>query len=107
MDSTMSIASQYIDELFALQDNKRKIPARLLRLRPSPSHLIKLRTEALKKQHGRCFYCGDPLSKKDATADHIIPQSKGGKTSKKNIVAACSECNSDKGSRDIEEFMAE
>jgi 5-methylcytosine-specific restriction endonuclease McrA len=44
-----------------------------------------------------CQYCATPLSEKTATMDHVLPISKGGKTSFLNIVAACPTCNSLKG----------
>lgn len=37
-----------------------------------------------------CQYCG---SKGDLTFDHVVPRSRGGKTSWDNVVAACSPCN--------------
>jgi 5-methylcytosine-specific restriction endonuclease McrA len=43
-----------------------------------------------------CAYCG---SMEDLTFDHVIPRSKGGRTSWDNIVAACSPCNLRKGGR--------
>lgn len=43
-----------------------------------------------------CAYCG---SEEDLTFDHVIPRSKGGRTSWLNIVAACSPCNLRKGGR--------
>lgn len=47
-----------------------------------------------------CQYCG---SKKDLTTDHIVPRSKGGKTTWDNVVLACSSCNSKKGSKDLKD----
>ena len=44
----------------------------------------------------KCVYCGSP---DDLTFDHVIPRSKGGRTSWDNIVAACSPCNLRKGGR--------
>ena len=44
-----------------------------------------------------CQYCGDELTTKTATMDHVLPISKGGKTNFENIVAACPKCNAGKG----------
>lgn len=43
-----------------------------------------------------CVYCG---ATEDLTFDHVIPRSRGGRTSWSNIVAACSPCNLRKGGR--------
>ena len=45
-----------------------------------------------------CQYCGD-TQRDILTFDHVIPRSKGGRTSWTNIVAACSPCNLKKGGR--------
>ena len=44
-----------------------------------------------------CQYCGDHFKTHELTFDHVIPRSRGGKTSWENIVAACRDCNSLKG----------
>lgn len=41
----------------------------------------------------KCAYCG---SKDNLTIDHIIPKSRGGKSTFENCVAACKACNNDK-----------
>lgn len=41
-----------------------------------------------------CAYCG---SKENLTIDHIIPRSKGGLDTTKNIVCSCDSCNHNKG----------
>ena len=43
-----------------------------------------------------CQYCGYD---EDLTFDHVIPRSKGGRTTWENIVAACARCNLTKGGR--------
>jgi 5-methylcytosine-specific restriction endonuclease McrA len=43
-----------------------------------------------------CQYCG---STDDLTFDHVIPRSRGGRTTWENIVTACAPCNLTKGGR--------
>jgi len=45
-----------------------------------------------------CQYCEEVVGKKDLTLDHVIPISRGGKTTWENSVTACGSCNSRKGS---------
>ncbi len=52
--------------------------------------------EILRRDLHQCQYCG---SRKHLTIDHIIPRSKGGKHTWKNVVIACASCNSRKGDR--------
>jgi 5-methylcytosine-specific restriction endonuclease McrA len=44
-----------------------------------------------------CQYCGDDVSKRTATLDHVLPISHGGKTTYENCTTACGKCNSSKG----------
>ena len=44
-----------------------------------------------------CQYCGDRLPAEDLTFDHVVPRSRGGRTTWENVVAACSPCNLSKG----------
>ena len=43
-----------------------------------------------------CQYCGD---RAELTFDHVIPRSRGGRTTWENIVTACAPCNLAKGGR--------
>lgn len=52
-----------------------------------------------------CVYCGVKIKIKQLTADHVVPRSKGGITEKKNIKAACYECNVVKSSMSVADFM--
>src|ERR1700712_2244689 len=44
----------------------------------------------------QCQYC---TSKEDLTFDHVIPRSRGGRTTWDNVVAACATCNLRKANR--------
>ncbi len=46
-----------------------------------------------------CQYCGGRLPTPDLTFDHVIPRSRGGRTSWENVVTACGDCNLRKGNR--------
>jgi 5-methylcytosine-specific restriction endonuclease McrA len=46
-----------------------------------------------------CQYCGIRCTVASVTIDHILPVSRGGKTTWDNVVACCSNCNRRKGSR--------
>ena len=45
---------------------------------------------------GVCHYCGKQMPPKNLTMDHIVPISRGGKSTKGNVVTACKECNAKK-----------
>ncbi|WP_092500233.1 HNH endonuclease [Meinhardsimonia xiamenensis] len=47
-----------------------------------------------------CQYCG---ARGDLTFDHVVPRSRGGRTSWENVVAACGRCNLRKGARSLRE----
>lgn len=46
-----------------------------------------------------CQYCGQHFSSQDLTFDHVIPRSRGGRTTWENVVAACAPCNLRKANR--------
>jgi 5-methylcytosine-specific restriction endonuclease McrA len=48
-----------------------------------------------------CAYCGVKTNK--LTIDHVIPRSKGGKSTFENCVAACRDCNNKKGNKSCRE----
>lgn len=59
------------------------------------------------QQNGECFYCKrrmliDPIDKANlglmCTIDHVVPRSKGGSNCRDNLVAACHQCNTARGS---------
>jgi 5-methylcytosine-specific restriction endonuclease McrA len=51
------------------------------------------------RDHFSCQYCLENFQAQDLTFDHVIPRSRGGRTSWANIVTACNRCNLLKGNR--------
>ncbi len=47
----------------------------------------------------KCQYCLEIHSASLLTIDHVLPQSRGGKTSWENVVSACAPCNTKKGNK--------
>lgn len=58
------------------------------------------------KQEGRCAGCETVFPFRNFTIDHIVPQSKGGHDHIDNLQLLCNACNSQKGSRTQEAFLA-
>ena len=54
------------------------------------------------RDHFRCQYCNLKLPAHNLTFDHVLPKSKGGRTSWENVVTACQQCNLRKGSKVLE-----
>lgn len=50
-----------------------------------------------------CMYCGKQFPEHLLTRDHLLPLSRGGTNSWKNVVTACRSCNHAKGARTPEE----
>ena len=51
------------------------------------------------RDNGECQYCGISVDRKVATLDHVMPVSKGGKTTWENCVTACAPCNAAKADK--------
>lgn len=51
----------------------------------------------LRRDGGRCFFCGRALLPGAATLDHYLPQSAGGPSEIFNLVLCCKSCNTAKG----------
>jgi len=55
------------------------------------------RSNILARDNFHCQYCRKDLTSREATLDHVIPRSQGGKTTWENIVCCCTHCNRRKG----------
>ena len=45
---------------------------------------------------GICHFCGKKFKPDQLTMDHLVPLSRGGKSTKGNIVPCCKQCNNKK-----------
>lgn len=52
-----------------------------------------------------CRYCNRILNTIDATIDHKIPRSRGGTNQIENLCLCCKQCNKEKGSMLVTEFL--
>ncbi len=50
-----------------------------------------------------CQYCGKRASKSELSIDHVVPRSRGGRSTWANCVVACLRCNKRKGHRTLEQ----
>ena len=51
------------------------------------------RSALYRREAGRCFYCLCRLRREHRVIDHVVPQTRGGANSYRNLVAACLQCN--------------
>lgn len=58
-----------------------------------------------KLAEGRCHYCEKAFAPEELTMDHIVPLSRGGKSSRGNVIPACKECNTAKNSQTPVELL--
>lgn len=63
-----------------------------------------VRKKIFQKYHGRCYYCGQPLTIGESTIDHFVALAKGGSNSINNFVLSCGDCNILKKDRSLEDF---
>lgn len=55
------------------------------------------RLNILIRDNFTCQYCGHRLKRNQLNLDHVIPRSRGGKTTWENVVSSCHDCNRRKG----------
>ncbi len=98
----VTVYEEFEDEVRS-QHRSFRIPAVIGLLRMVPfkhSGKVSLSKQNLLIRDGHeCQYCGRALSVHNATVDHIVPVSRGGRRVWENVVAACKPCNTGKGNR--------
>ena len=74
----------------------------------SPKSARKKFRESIFESWGwKCMYCDEELTVHTATIDHIKPKVKGGHSTRSNMGACCSKCNSGKGSQLVFDYFNE
>lgn len=77
---------------------------RLLAYRHIPQQSRALsRKNILLRDRNTCQFCGAVFPSSELTLDHVVPRSRGGRSSWENLVACCYRCNNSKGDRTPEE----
>jgi len=69
-----------------------------------PRHEVKFsRKNIYLRDKSRCQYCGLKFRTEELNLDHVVPVSRGGKSTWDNVVCSCIRCNVAKGNRLPEE----
>lgn len=83
-----------------------KMPAvvRLLKFMRGGYKKIKFSRENVYcRDNGKCQYCSKDVTRAEATYDHVVPKSHGGKSDWTNILISCFNCNQKKANRTPEQ----
>lgn len=77
---------------------------RVLTFAKQPKQDVKFnRRNLFARDHNLCQYCGKRFPTSELSLDHVVPRSRGGKSTWENIVCACTRCNVRKGGRTPDE----
>lgn len=91
---------KYSDKVVRTVDKVIKVPAvmKLIKLIRTiyRTKVVFSKKNVISRDRHTCQYCG---SHDKLTIDHVVPVSRGGKSTFENCVAACQECNAKKGNK--------
>ena len=99
----VNVVSEYDQEVRS-PSTKFKLPS-VVSLKdyiPLPEKVAFTRFNVFLRDKFICQYCKRNFKVENLTFDHVIPRSKGGKTSWDNVVTSCRSCNTVKGNRLIQ-----
>ncbi len=94
------------DEYISTPAYRIRVPrvVQLLHFDSLPRHEVRFtRKNIYFRDRSRCQYCGARFPAKDLNLDHVVPLSRGGRSTWDNVVCCCIECNTRKGNRLPEE----
>ena len=83
-------------------------PAQIAKERAKARELRRTNWWQAQIQKGICHYCGGKFPPSELTMDHVVPLSRGGRSTKGNIVPCCKNCNNGKKyTMPVDEILAE
>ena len=88
------------DDIFG----EEEAPPKNRRVKLNPTLREAYISELIKKQKGRCMYCGRKVSRDLFDLDHKNPVDRGGTNRKNNFQLLCRTCNTRKGAMTDREF---
>lgn len=96
----VNIVSEY-DRLVRSPSREVRLPSviSLKRYIPMARRPAFTRFNVFLRDRFSCQYCGFGAPTEELTFDHVVPRSRGGRTTWENVVAACMTCNRAKGDR--------
>jgi 5-methylcytosine-specific restriction endonuclease McrA len=101
-EGKVEVVEEYQDRVIRSMTIEIKIPSviRFLRAIRGRKRALKFSRENVYVRDRRsCQYCGRIVPRHEATYDHVLPRSQGGKTLWENVVICCVPCNQKKGGR--------
>lgn len=88
------------DDVIGLVNGVIRVPRVILLVaydRIPKRHVRFSRLNIFLRDRNTCQYCGHAFHRKELNIDHVIPRSRGGKSTWENVVCSCLECNRLKG----------
>lgn len=105
-DSWAELSASVHDERIGLVNRAIRVPRVILLLAYDrvPKRRVRFsRFNIYSRDRNTCQYCGKKFPRSELNLDHVIPRSRGGKSTWENVVCSCHECNRRKGGRTPEE----
>ena len=101
-DSWRDLAIRAGDDSIGVVGGLIRVPRVILLIafdRIPKRHVRFSRINVYGRDRSTCQYCGRRFPRTDLNLDHVVPRSKGGRTTWQNVVCSCLDCNRRKGGR--------
>ena len=101
-DSWRDLAIRAGDDSIGVVGGLIRVPRVILLIafdRIPKRHVRFSRINVYGRDRSTCQYCGRRFPRTELNLDHVVPRSKGGRTTWQNVVCSCLDCNRRKGGR--------